>query len=126
MNEPIINPWLIYLINLLEPLLFVILGLASICVGMIAVCDMRRFDSYDEDKQEVCKKETKKWIRLLFISVVLVVLIPKPETAWQMLVASKVTPATSQATGEVAEDVTRKALELITDSVIKIMQEAKK
>ncbi len=126
MNEPIISPWLIYLINLLEPLFFVSLAAACVCMTMIIVYAERRGSSYDEDEQQVCKKEIKKWIKLLFISTVLVVLIPKPETAWQMLVASKVTPATIQATGKVAEDVTRKALELITDSVIKIMQEAKK
>ena len=138
MNEPIISPWLIYLINRVDDvsaMLFfgcLFFGIAAVvCWVSGSKPDEVRFGFRKATPEEIAKEKDRdlKGKKLSLIAVILVVIncfIPSSKECWQMLVASKVTPATIQATGEVAEDVTKKALELITDSVIKIMQEAKK
>lgn len=125
--EPIISPWLIYLIHLITHLQFLVLpvlGLSAVfsfCL-LIEICQSQMKDEVDssnwmsfgytkeeaerrariEIKKEVNKMKVKvKWFKLSFIifcvSCLLFLFFPDRETLLTMLTASYVTPDNIQA-----------------------------
>lgn len=61
----------------------------------------------------------------LIMGTVLVILIPPKETMYQMLMAYNVTPEFLLKSGETAEVIARRALDLIADTAIKVMEARK-
>lgn len=135
MNEPIINPWLIYWLGRIDNLKF-LLGIFMILGGVVfwyqALTYIDDSDLYllRGEEYEAKKHNKKKKFRVasLFLIVVFILqtMTPSSTTLVKMWVASKITPANIQEAGVVTADIAQKALDLITDSAIKIIQEVKK
>lgn len=126
MSEPIISPWIIYAINLGEHISFVAFLGTLICIGLYWIAAGLRYD-HRGNKDAVDEANTiQKWtLPIGIVCLLLCVLIPSEEVCYQMLVASYVTPENINATIDGTENLAKRALELITDSVIKIIKEVK-
>lgn len=111
MNEPIISPWLIYIMDILPSIEFVSLLLSALYLLYLVGRTI-----YEEKFPS-----SLKFVPFL-VGVAITILIPSKETMYQMLIAYNVTPELLLKSGETAEIVTERALELITDSVTKIVR----
>lgn len=100
--EPIISPWIIYAVDILDKLsifarlMLLILTAAFIMVGMVYI------EYGGEDVRELLHK--MKWAAI--ISIAVIVFIPDKETMLTMLAAQYITPDNLQAMqGNVVEFV---------------------
>ena len=114
MNEPIISPWLIYLLDILPSIELAIATMTLLyLLGLIFLTMYpERFPSFTEALP-------------LVMGTALIVLIPPKATMYQMLMAYNVTPEFLLKSGETAEVIARKALDLIADTAIKVMEARK-
>lgn len=127
MNEPIISPWLIYVASLVDTLLDGLMLVTAACLVVSIVLGVGFMDgSYCKEEKVKYSKALKALIIVGVTSFLLATFIPDQDTIWKMWLASRVTPANVQEAGTVTADVAQKALDLIADSAIKILQEAKK
>lgn len=113
MSEPIISPWIFYLINVfvnLQGAMMIIIifsGIGIIAFGVftiIAACN----DDEDEDEEEEIFHMFLKWLKrstiIFLISLTILLLIPSKETMYTMLVADQVTYENVDALGDSAKD----------------------
>ena len=127
MNEPIISPWLIYVASLIDTLLEGLKFVTAACLVVGIILGVGFVDgSYYKEEKVKYSKALKVLIIVCVTSFLLATFIPDQDTIWKMWLASKVTPESVQEAGAVTADVAQKALDLIADSAIKILQEAKK
>lgn len=124
--KPIINPWLIYLIDLFDNLkkLFTVPLILLVCaIGVILIiwflCFME--DDVDDNFITKCKKYLKKLIIWLGISGLLFTAIPSKDTMYTMLVLENVTTDNIQAIGKTGKDV----VDYITDQIDKTVNDEK-
>lgn len=126
MNEPIISPWLIYVTSMIRPTVILLAlgcGFSFLCA---ALCWAVATDKNDRDEKKYYESISKKLFKIGFWCALGTIVIPCEAVVWKMWVASKITPANIQEAGVMTADIAQKALELITDSAIKIIQEVKK
>ena len=122
MSEPIINPWLFYLMDVSQGILgfSLCIALASfvglIFIGLIC-CDGGRSEYY---------LTLKVLCSVFIVTSLLSIFIPAKETIMQMVVASVVTPENIQMVGEGTEAVASKILGGIIEGATKLIQEVKK
>lgn len=104
--KPIINPWLIYLINLRVLLIITLILFGCITIGILLTWFICVVDCYmDDDFIIACKKYLKKSIIWLFISGLLFITIPSKDTMYTMLVLDNVTSDNIQTIGKTGKDV---------------------
>lgn len=108
--KPIINPWLIYLINLFDNLrvllIITLILFGCITIGILLTWFICVVDCYmDDDFIIACKKYLKKSIIWLFISGLLFITIPSKDTMYTMLVLDNVTSDNIQTIGKTGKDV---------------------
>lgn len=117
MNDPIISPWMIYLIDILHPLdgLLFIISMAMI-LGGVGVFLL----SLDDDIF------AKKLLAIGMCAALVNVFLPRPHTVYKMIAASYVTPANIQATGELADKAVDKVIDKIVDAIQKFERSEKK
>lgn len=98
--NPIINPWWFYWMHIADNVI-VLLMLASIVLGIIAICaavwgGVVLYDAYeDEDEIKKGKSLTRIAVRFTVVAVILAgvsILIPPSTTQTKMLIASYSTP----------------------------------
>lgn len=121
--KPIINPWLVYLIDLfdnLKGILVFALILLGIAIIVLAV-GWALFMEYDQDDDfiVVCKKYLKKSVIWLCISGLLITVIPSKDTMYTMIVLDNVTTDNIQAIGKTGKDV----VDYITDQIDKVVND---
>lgn len=126
MNDPIISPWLIYLIDTVEPLINVIIVSALVSISMFILLLTANAAIYDDDKIEENSKKVKLFLKVGVICGLLLVFIPRPCTLYKMVVANYVTPANIQATGEFADKTMDKVIDKITNAIQKFERSEKK
>lgn len=112
MNEPLINPWLFYLIDVCCSLK-VICIVATVLSGVFAAISFLESDTYNAEKYERYIKFAKKGTYCLVASCLLIITIPSPETIYKMMLAQYITKANIVATGETIDTVLDKAVEKI-------------
>lgn len=105
MNEQIIRPWLLYLINFLENLSgilafsFFMIGIVVVCLGIFAILT---------DECESLYTRLIKWLKrfliLFFILGAVIVLIPSKNTMYSMLIADQVTYENVDKLGDSTKD----------------------
>ena len=96
--EPIISPWLIYALPLVDTLIAVLSLVSMFAMASLIILYI------DDDFREVMGTKTVKVVWLVFIiSTLLAIFIPNKETLTAMYIANQVTP-----------DNLSKAQELIT------------
>lgn len=126
MNDPIISPWLIYLIDTVEPLINVIIVSALVSISMFILFLTANAATYNDDKIEENSKKAKLFLKVGVICGLLLVFIPRPCTLYKMVVANYVTPANIQATGEFADKTIDKVIDKITNAIQKFERSEKK
>lgn len=126
--KPIINPWLIYLINLfdnLNVLLSAVLFLLGCAVATLLIIWF--FNSMDRNDNCIvaCKKCLKKLIIWLCVSSLLFTAIPSKDTMYTMIVLDNVTTDNIQTIGKTGKDVVDYIIDQI-DKVVNDKEENKK
>lgn len=85
--EPIISPWLVYALSLVNPLIL-ILSIVAILAVTVLVIVYTDYDFYDERSSN----EVKVIWAVFIISTLLAIFIPSKNTLIAMYVANHVTP----------------------------------
>ena len=121
MNDPIINPWALYLIGLCDNVSVVCIVVAVIFVMLAVVLTIGMvIDGLDGVPVD---KSVRKMVVILYavggVSALLALFVPSSTTIAAMVAASNITPATVAATGrtvsESAETITRIILQTIKE-----------
>lgn len=122
--KPIISPWLIYFLSVLDGINLVgagifILGLIGIPVSLFIIYCFN--DNYPGGETDAVKKafsSVKPYIIAYAIFVGVACFIPTKTTVYQMIVAKELTPdnisTITQAAGDTAEDVADYVVDIIT------------
>lgn len=118
MNEPIVSPWIFYLLGLLgslEGAFNIITGITIVLLFIIALFviiakDVREF-AFNND---VCKKILKRYAIAFAVMFVVCVFLPSKETAYKMIIASYITPQNI----EVVQDTANKSIDYLINKII--------
>lgn len=91
--EPIINPWVFYLIGVVANMGKGLVVFMAACVGVFLFEGMRYmgFDATEKEKEQYVKNATMAGVLFLAAGVVLI-LLPNETVMYKMLTASYVTP----------------------------------
>ena len=122
MSDPIINPWVFYLISLCDKVsvsctvaAFVLLALAVALTVVLTIA----MDLEGEPVYKVCRKTVVILYAVGVVSALLALFVPSSTTVTAMVAASNITPATVAAAGrtvsESAETITRIILQTIKE-----------
>lgn len=120
--KPIISPWLIYLIDLVDKFQ-VIINIALVVLGFtilgLGITWLLFLMDYDQDDSIIvtCKKYLKKSIIWFVVSGLLFAVVPSKDTMYVMLTLDNVTTDNIQAIGKTGKDV----VDYITDQIDKIV-----
>ena len=113
--KPTINPWLFYIVDLLDglkTLCIIAVPVLVIVIGYLAV----RIDDLGrgEEKELKSARRTRKIVILFSILLLIVIpFIPSKETCYKMMVASQITDNNIQK----AEDVIKKSVDYIFEKI---------
>ena len=113
--KPIINPWLFYLVDLLDglktlciiavPVLVIVIGYFTVTID-----DLGR----GEEKELKSARRTRKIVIIFSILILIVIpFIPSKETCYKMMVASQITDTNIQK----AEDVIKDSVDYIFEKI---------
>ena len=120
--EPIISPWLIYLINLFDNLNVLLSAVLFLLGGAVAtLLIIWFFNSMDRNDNCIvaCKKCLKKLIIWLCVSSLLFTAIPSKDTMYTMIVLYNVTTDNIQSIGKTGKDM----VDYIVDQIDKVVNE---
>lgn len=122
--KPIISPWIIYLIDLVNKFQGIInaalcvLGFVIVGLGIMWLLFSMEYDQ-DDSIIVTCKKYLKKSIIWFVVSVLLFAVFPSKDTMYVMLTLDNVTTDNIQAIGKTSKDV----VDYITDQIDKIVND---
>lgn len=122
--KPIISPWVIYLIDLVDKFQGIIsdalcvLGFAIVVLGIMWLLFSMDYDQ-DDSIIVTCKKYLKKSIIWFVVSVLLFAVFPSKDTMYVMLTLDNVTTNNIQTIGKTGKDV----VDYITDQIDKIVND---
>ena len=122
--KPIISPWVIYLIDLVDKfqgIINVALCVLGFAIFVLGIAWLLFSTDYDQDDSIIvtCKKYLKKSIIWFVVSVLLFAVFPSKDTMYTMLVLDNVTSDNIQAIGKTGKDV----VDYITDQIDKVVNE---
>lgn len=112
---PIINPWLLYLVNFLGDLKDICSIVLIVCGVAMAFLAFNGFIDEDEEKLKANKKTNKRLLAVSLSMLIVITFIPSKKTCYQMMIASQVT-----------EENVKKAEDVIKDSVDYIFEKINK
>lgn len=123
MNDPIISPWLIYLISISDKIIIVFSIIAiALGVGLASFYFATWMQGdWEENVKDKIKVHIKLWITI-FISGFLALTIPDSKTIISLVVASKITPNTVNSavqTGKEFKNEIKKDIMDIIDAIQK-------
>ena len=109
MNEPIISPYVFYLIDILNSIskILTVAIIVGVSIGLVAVVNWIVGDF----EYKKLFSLTKKWMAVILL---LAVVIPSRNVCYQMLMASQVTPTNIQKAGDTID----KSLDKISDFIV--------
>ena len=122
--KPIIDPWLIYLIDLFDNLkgvfsvALILLGCAAVVLSIIWFFSSMDYKQ-DEGPIVACKKYLKKSVIWFCIGGLLFTIIPSKDTMYTMLVLDNVNTDNIQAVGKTGKDV----IDYIADQIDKVVND---
>lgn len=122
--KPIISPWVIYLIDLVDKFQGIIsaalcvLGFAIVVLGIAWLLFSTDYDQ-DDSIIVTCKKYLKKSIIWFVVSVLLFAVFPSKDTMYVMLTLDNVTTNNIQTIGKTGKDV----VDYITNQIDKIVND---
>lgn len=128
-SEPIVNPWLFYLADLVSALkvTLIILSIGLVIGSLLYLHMWYENNEFNRDSEENIKLR-KTWLKgakMCLISAIITfivgMMVPKERTLYAMAIASALTPDTVQLiydkTGETVTDILNGGAELIEDIV---------
>lgn len=102
--EPIISPWLIYALPLVDTLIAVLSLVSMLAMASLVILYV------DDDFREVMGTKTVKVVWLVFIiSTLLAIFIPNKETLTAMYIANQVTPDNLSKAQEIITTIIKQA-----------------
>lgn len=105
---PIINPWIFYVISLLDKIGIWTIGMMLILGMVIVVCSVFWGITCDASDCEGINKKLLKYIKMSSIAFIITCLvnvcIPSKETMYTMLVSSQVTYENVETAGNIIQD----------------------
>lgn len=113
MNEPIINPWIFYFIDLSTSISITSTFLAILSIILMVVCFVAYNETYDQETKDEINRYVKNLGIAFIIFLALAIFIPSRETCYKMLIASNITKENIITTGEAINEVLDKAVEKI-------------
>ena len=128
-SEPIINPWLFYLAEVVFALkvILLVLSVGLVIGSSVYLAVWYENNEFKPDSEENIKlrKTWLKGVKMCLISAIITfivgMMVPKERTLYAMAIASALTPDTVQLiydkTGETATDILNGGAELIEDIV---------
>lgn len=121
-SEPIINPWLFYLADVLDGLKFFSCALAVAVIMYIVICLTGmglKWDDNDSDGIVRWYRKLKKSILPAIVSIVFAIVMPSQDTLYKMAIAQALTPDNVKMaydiTGKTANDILNGGSEFIKD-----------
>lgn len=123
--EPIISPWLVYLISISTSIkaVFAIITIISLAIAFfIILYNFIEEDSMDrlyDSKTKKLDSSFKKLIAFIIFSSILAVFIPTKETIIAMYIANMITPDNLNLANEVFKSNLKDYLDIITNSLNK-------
>ena len=122
--EPIINPWVFYLINQIDmwrEILYVGTLIISISLATVSVCELCNTIDFGEDYTTTLKLNSirKTLVKLIIPLLVITLFIPSSSTLYKMIIADNVTPNNIQIVGESVED----GIDYIFDKINEVVEE---
>lgn len=125
MDDPIISPWFIYGLSILDSLCVILFVLA----GILGLATFFSFMEYTTTYSEERKEDMLRYLKIAgsgtLVCLLLIILIPSKSTAVQMYVASRITPANVEKATNYGEKATDKLIEKILDTVNKYQEKKK-
>lgn len=102
--EPIISPWIIYALPLVDALIAVLSLVSMLAMATLIILYI------DDDFREVMGTKTVKVVWLVFIiSTLLAIFIPNKETLTAMYIANQVTPDNLNKAQEIITTIIKQA-----------------
>lgn len=102
--EPIINPWLVYALSLVNPLILILSVVAILAVTALAIV-YTDYDFYDERGSN----EVKAIWAVFIISTLLAIFIPSKNTLIAMYIANHITPDNLNNAQEIITTIIKQA-----------------
>lgn len=105
--EPIINPWLFYLIDVVDNMLVFLLLITSLsgtaALVFIVAYGVCSVDNYYEEYKPIHSKFLKTSLKIFIPALILLMLIPNSTTIYKIIVADNVTPHNIEVVGDTIE-----------------------
>lgn len=102
--EPIINPWLVYALSLVNPLIIILAVIAMLAVTALVIV-YTDYDFYDERSYNEVKVI---WV-VFIISTLLAIFIPSKNTLIAMYITNHVTPDNLSNAQEIITTIIKQA-----------------
>ena len=118
-NDPIISPWMIYLIDTVDPLRRAACPLAIIAILISIILFIESILIYGEDETIKLSNLAKRFVWGGIMCGLIATFVPASNTIYKMIAASYITPANIQATGELADKAVDKVIDKIADAIQK-------
>lgn len=123
MDEPIISPWLIYLIGSVDGVLAWVITIGMCSLALAVACFMESITSYlEENEKHEWRKRSKIFLIGSIIFISLLTLIPNSKTLAAMILTQYLTPNSIKANPELITSMDKND----KDKVIEIIREIKK
>lgn len=106
--EPIINPWLFYLIDIVDNInliCMIMLVIAFIALGLISICvfgDMVD-DTPGENEKQNYFKYIKISLKVIIPCIIITSFTPSSDTIYKMIIADNITPHNIEVVGDTIE-----------------------
>lgn len=127
MDDPIISPWVIYLIDKIDMvgILFFIAWIAG-CLGGILCLVEGSSIIYTQEEQKIWNKRARKALLVSIILFIVAMLMPNSTTLTKMIIAQQITPNNITATKELTTEIMKDTMNFIADKAIEVIKEVKK
>lgn len=127
MDDPIISPWVIYLIDKIDMvgILFFIAWIAG-CLGGILCLVEGSSIIYTQEEQKIWNKRARKALLVSVILFIVAMLMPNSTTLTKMIIAQQITPNNITTAKELTTEVMKDTVNFIADKAIEVIKEVKK
>lgn len=127
MDDPIISPWVIYLIDKIDMIgiLFFIAWIAGCLGGVLCLIEGSSI-IYTQEEQKIWHKRARTTFLVVTIFFIVAMLMPNSMTLTKMIIAQQITPNNITATKELTTEIMKDTVNFIADKAIEVIKEVKK
>ena len=127
MDNPIISPWVIYLIDKIDMvgILFFIAWITGCLVGILCLVEGSSI-IYTQEEQKIWNKRARKALLVSVILFIVAMLMPNSTTLTKMIIAQQITPNNITTAKELTTEVMKDTVNFIADKAIEVIKEVKK